>query len=101
MIGVRDDLIQQCLISKSKSHTHSIAPTYLNPVIVGISKESNVLHATVGQLLDKLDAKRLETLTGLFDIIHKDGSMAETTAHLGVAVSILEIRLILGAPVAM
>lgn len=97
MIGVGNDLIQ-CLVSTTH-YTHYATPTYLDPIIVRISNESNVLHAAISQFLDKLDTKRFKTLAGLFNVIHKNGSVAKTTTHLGITVGVCKIRLILCAPV--
>lgn len=53
MIGVGNDLIQ-CLFSTTH-YAHYVTSTYLDPIIVRISNESNVFHAAISQFLDKLD----------------------------------------------
>jgi hypothetical protein len=73
---------------------------YLNPIVIRVSNESNSLHGTISQSLDKLDTKRLETFTSLFNIINKDSDMTETLSRFFVTVGILEIGLIFSTPVA-
>lgn len=73
---------------------------YLNPVIIRISNKGNSLHGTISQSLDKLDTKRFETFTSLFNIINKDSNMTKTLSRFFVTVGILEISLIFSTPVA-
>lgn len=75
--------------------------TYLYPVIVRISNESNMLHLSILKTLDKLDLQFLESLTSLLDIIHNNSNMTETTTRLLVAIGIGKVSIILGAPVAI
>lgn len=75
--------------------------TYLNPVVIRISNESNSVDATLSGPFMKFDAQRLETLACLFEIIYKDRSMTKASAHIVfIAIVVSKIRLILSTPIA-
>lgn len=71
----------------------------LHPVPVRVLGEGNVSHASLGQLLLERVACILNALAGGFDVVHRDGDMAEAPVGLGVAIDYAVVGVVLGAVV--
>lgn len=71
----------------------------LHPVPVRVLGESNVSHATLGQLLLEGVACILDALAGGLNVVHRDSDVAEAPVGLGVAVDHAVVGVVLGAVV--
>lgn len=71
----------------------------LHPVTIGVLGERDVSHTTFRQLLLEWVARVLNALAGRFDIVDRNGDVAEAAMGLGVAIDDGVMGVILGAVV--
>jgi hypothetical protein len=72
-----------------------------NPITIGISNESNVVHFPVFQPLYECDTFLLKTFASFFDIVYRHTNVSESFAGFLIATGIsLELRVGFSAMVA-
>lgn len=99
VLGVLDDLFVEYR-ALARTCIHASLHAYLDPVAIRISDKCNVFHFTVLKSLDKVNLELLETFASSVNIIDEHCNVTETASGFLVAVGVLEVFVVLGAPVA-
>ena len=84
---------------RGRAHVGVVAADDLDPVAVRVLGESNVLHATVGELLLKGVAGIFDSLASGLDVVDRDGDVAKAAVRFGVSVDHAVVGITLGAVV--